>query len=315
MKVLFFFFASFVLAIPCQVRGQDGSLQLTLALDTAQSQSTGSQSITFITEFRNTLAVPLRWHPPAWVYAPIGKIGQEQPGVCLERSDGTRYLATGQKGNGPLIAPFQMQPDDSTTVYAPGASGNVAGEIGAVIKCDTNFVPIMDEAELAPLFHGPLPAGEYDVWVQILDGPEGERFQDRMPQFGLYKSNRVHLTVLSDGQAAAPGKKLRLAAKDADSLLSLRGCIYANSKGLAGYGIQTRVQAGGKVSMTKGQKSIDLVLGNKPLVGAGNTSTLRAVVLTGSKHFLIPLEPAVKHLGLKLKADKKGKVYDLVALR
>jgi hypothetical protein len=292
---------------------QDGSLSITVSLEATQFAPSGSKDVAFLVEYRNTLGIPLRWHPPVSVYdSEMSPPGGEHAAVCIEGTDGRKYIATGMDQPGAIWGPSVGGNIDRTMLLAPRASDWRAGTIGNVSSASSRWGALMDPSTRSPEFSGALPPGEYDVWVQMYDGPEGQLFPERAPAIGMYKSNRVRIVVAAQGSAAKVASKLKKAKDHPGGIFRHRGELIARSDALVPYGIRIKVGPKGELSLSRNDKpSVRITLDTGASGKRSLESSLFGARLSNTEGCLIPLKKVSKCFGLLVRYDERTKTYDL----
>ena len=170
-----------LLLAPAPAAAQDGSLRILLSLSSHRVRSSQTEALDLGVEFRNQLKEPLRWHPPQWLFSDE----QRRSRVCIERTDGRRFLATGIPGEDGLSC-LTFSATERTEVLPPARAAFWSSPFGSVVEADAEWWIAFDDETWEPRYHGSLPPGAYDVWVEFHDGPpRNGPFLERAPASAL----------------------------------------------------------------------------------------------------------------------------------
>lgn len=290
---------------------QNPSLALTISLDRSRVWPSEAAETVLLVQFQNLTNEGLRWHQPGFIHH--GDVYQSR--VCLQRTDGTRFLANGTGGDerGMHLG------GEFTALLPPRQSAYVSGWVGWGARATEKWAfarlanPVTGKLEASEW--KPLEVGEYDLWVEFEDGPilNGPQPSEPMPAFGLYPSNRVHLSVVPEGTAMAAAPRLRRGGLNGQ-IVNHRGTGLVRDGALSGYGISSRLEVQG-VTLSRGRQRVTLpyrseVSARKPVL-----STISRAIQVPPLHertaCYVPLRLVAGKLGFHIRYDALSHLYDL----
>ena len=282
----------------------DGSLDVRIKLESRRVRKSDSWALVCQAEFRNRLKEPLRWHPaPSFYETHFGR-GQTQ--LVFQSTDGRYFVHFDQLGFGPEV--------EQTAVLVPGEKSRIATTLNHVIETDANWREFHAENGITSRYFGPLPEGEYKLWLRYFDGPsQDDTFPERAPGEGIYISNTLRLTILPDGTpgVAQPHAQLELDGPrvPADPFVQHGETRMVWAQHLAQYGVRVVPDDDDRmVTLVRLNRRVVLPRLESPEMwmqqGASPAPALHAEnKLRNERDYLVPLEYVSSKLGIRVTVD------------
>jgi hypothetical protein len=303
--IALFVVGSLLSTMASAAQAQARSMQLTLALESNRVWPSQMNSLGVVVQFTNLLNEPLRWHVPK------GLQDNARFGVVLERQDGQRFILRGPSA-------YECYLDRETTaVLAPGGAVTLGFAAGLVAKGDREANYPEDDPDIGPGsgFLGTVPVGEYEVWAESVQGPPlaGE-YTERSPEWEVYTSAPVHLSVVPEGTPLAARPRLKIGKPELATVFRYQGVEFVRTTGLSNYGVAATVEAG-RLVLKRGDRQVSIPLATPFGASAGDNAPTRskvaAIPILGPVGFYVPLRFTANALGLDLQYKAKQRLYDL----